>query len=322
MRVAITGAGGFVGRRLVDALRARRSLRGGAIERLILVDRSFADLPADPLIETIAGDFGQNACREALARAAPDLVFHLAAIPGGAAEADYALGRQVNLEAPMALFDRLARPGLVVVNASSLAVFGTPLPRVISDDALPVPTLSYGAHKLMLEIHLADLSRRAKLDARSVRLPGIVARPPAPTGHVSAFMSQIFHSVAAGEPFVCPTRPEGTVLVESVATCVANLIHAAELAAARLPARRAFLLPCLRVTMAHLAAAVWRARRLTGAPPVTYAPDAKIEAQYAAYPPTTTQIADSLGFISDGDVDALARNVLQGLSMDAIDKQI
>ena len=327
MRVAITGAGGFVGRRLADALRARRTLRGGAIERLMLVDRAFVDPPADPLIETISGDFGQNACREALARAAPDVVFHLAALPGGAAEADYALGRHVNLEAPLALFDRLAKPGLVVVNASSLAVFGTPLPRAIFDDTLPVPTLTYGAHKLMLEIHLADLSRRGKLDARSLRLPGIVARPSAPSGHVSAFTSQIFHALSRGEPFVCPTRPEGAVLVESVETCVVNLIHAAELPAARLPIRRAFLAPCLRVSMAQLAAAIWRARGLSGAPPVVYAPDAKIEAQYAAYPPTRTEIADSLGFHHDGDVDALARNALQGLPMqelpmDRADKRI
>ncbi|MDE3177330.1 MAG: NAD-dependent epimerase/dehydratase family protein [Pseudomonadota bacterium] len=316
MKIAITGAGGFIGRRLVDALRARRFLRGGPIERLILVDRGFADPPADPLIATIAGDFGHNACREAVAQAGPDLVFHLAAIPGGAAEADFPLGRQVNLEAPLALFDRLAKPGLVVVNASSLAVFGAPLPRAIADDTLPVPTLSYGAHKLMLEIYLADLSRRAKLDARSLRLPGIVARPPAPTGHVSAFMSDIFHALARGEAFVCPTRPQGAVLLESVETCVANLIHAAELPAARLPPRRALLLPCLRVTMAQLAAAIFRARGRTGPPPITYAPDATIEAQYAAYPPTTTAIADALGFLNDGDVDALARRVLQGLPMD------
>ena len=322
MRIAITGAGGFVGRRLVDALRARRSLRGGPIERLILVDRAFADLPADPLIETIAGDFGQSACREALAQAAPEVVFHLAAIPGGAAEADYAAGRHVNLEAPLALFDRLAaKPGLVVVNASSLAVFGTPLPRAISDDTLPVPTLSYGAQKLMLEIHLADLSRRVRLDARSVRLPGIVARPSAPTGHVSAFMSNIFHTLSRGEAFVCPTRPEGAVLVQSVETCVANLIHAAEVPAARLPIRRTFLLPCLRVTMAQLAAAIWRARRLAGAPSITYAPDAKVEAQFAAYPPTTTMIADSLGFHNDGDVDRLARTVLQGFAVDGADNR-
>jgi nucleoside-diphosphate-sugar epimerase len=312
MRIAITGAGGFVGRRLVDALRARRTLRARSIERLILVDRALADLPADPLIDTIAGDFGQHACREAIASAAPDLVFHLAAVPGGAAEAEYPLGRYVNLEAPLALFDRLAAPGFFVVNASSLAVFGTPLPRVIADDTLPVPTLSYGAHKLMLEIYLADLSRRGRLDARSVRLPGIVARPPAPTGHVSAFMSDIFHVLGRGEPFVCPTRPEGTVLVQSVERCVANLIHAAEVPAGRLPARRAFLLPCVRATMAQLAAAIWRTGRMSGAPPVTYAPDAAVEAQFASYPATTTEIADALGFAHDGDVDSLARTVLEG----------
>jgi hypothetical protein len=65
--------------------------------------------------------------------------------------------------------------------------------------------------------------------------------------------------------------------------------------------------------MAEIAAAIWRARGRTGAPPVNYAPDPKIEAQYALYPPTTTEIADALGFSRDADADALAGAALEGV---------
>ena len=80
------------------------------------------------------------------------------------------------------------------------------MPEVV-DDATPLrPSLTYGAQKLIGEVLVADFSRRGWIDGFSSGLPGIVARPPEPSGLLSAFMSDIFWTLSAGRPFVCPVR--------------------------------------------------------------------------------------------------------------------
>ncbi len=131
-----------------------------------------------------------------LGEAPVDVVFHLASLPGGAAEANPTLARRVNVDATWGLLDQCkaqvdaggAPP--VFVFASSTAVFGA-MPHPVHDDTLPRPLMSYGAHKLIGELLVDDHSRRGWVDGRSLRLPGVLARPPAPTGQLSAFLSDV-----------------------------------------------------------------------------------------------------------------------------------
>src|SRR5690606_4018669 len=145
-----------------------------------------------------------------------------AAVPGGAAEADYALGRRVNLETTLGLFETLACQGRrppTVVYSSTIAVYGSELPDRVTPETPLNPPLTYGAHKLACEVLLADFSRRGLLDGRSVRLPGIVARPRAPSGLASAFMSDILHALAAGDRFTCPVSAQATAWWMSARRC-------------------------------------------------------------------------------------------------------
>jgi nucleoside-diphosphate-sugar epimerase len=97
---------------------------------------------------------------------------------------DFELGLRVNLEATIALLEALRNTASVprYVFASTIGVYGVPMPDVIDEDTIPVPSLSYGAHKLIGEILAADYSRRGHIDGVSLRLPGIVARPPQASG--------------------------------------------------------------------------------------------------------------------------------------------
>jgi nucleoside-diphosphate-sugar epimerase len=309
MNAIITGAGGFVGQELVRQLRA-----DSRFERLTLLD---ARLPAEltgPDIRRVEGDLTDPAVRAATLAGGGDVLFHLAGVMGGTAEQDYALSRRVNLDASLDLIEALAGQGGCprIVFTSTIAVFGAPLPDHVDDDTPLSPAMTYGAHKLMVEVALADLTRRGLVDAVSVRLPGILARPQGPSGMKSAFMSEVFHALVAGRPFTVPVSRQATIWAMSASRCAANLVHAASLDARLLPQTRVVTLPALRLVFGAMVDAIIAA---TGADPqlVAYAPDAALEAQFGALPPLEAKAARRAGFGDDGDTERFVAAALNAL---------
>ncbi|WP_029012799.1 NAD-dependent epimerase/dehydratase family protein [Niveispirillum irakense] len=298
MHILITGAGGFVGAALVSRLLAGA---GPAFTRLTLVDRQFSALPDDPRVTALAGDIADTGIwADALANGGADLVFHLASVPGGLAERDFDLGMAANLGGTLGLLDALRRqqsPARLVF-ASSVAVYGDPLPDQV-DDATPArPGLSYGMQKLVGELLVTDYSRRGFIDGSSLRLPGIVARPPAPSGLISAFMSEVMWAARDHRPVCLPVSEQGVCWWMSVKASVDALLHAAAL-----PGQgRVWLPPVLRLTLGELVAAL---TDRFGAFDVTYAPDPVVEAKFARQPPLIATAARAAGFRDDGDVAGL-----------------
>jgi len=308
MRVLVTGAGGFVGRHLIGAM-------SGSFD-ITAIDSSLSALRPGPGLRLCEGDLADPGVRQSTLAGGIDAVVHLAAVPGGAAEANPALSRRVNIDATLDLLDACAAQGKAprVVFASTIAVFGEPLPAAGVNDETPVaPRLFYGAHKAMMETMVAALSRRGAIDGISLRLPGIVARPAGPSGLKSAFMSDLFHALKAGRGFTAPVSPSGTVWLMSVRRCAENLIHALTLDSAALPPSRTLTLPAQRLTMAELAGAVAGACKVEPAL-VQYRPDAALEAAFAAQPALATPLAQRCGFKHDGSVECLVANALDGLA--------
>ena len=313
MHVVITGANGFVGKALTTRLLARGSVAPGIpLASLTLVDMGFNTTYNDARVRVVEGSIGEpNVLREAFSGPV-DCVFHLASIPGGAAEANYELGLQINLMATMEMLElsRIQAKPARFVFSSSIAVYGAPMPPLV-DDASPMrPALSYGAHKLIDEILIRDYSRRGWLDGRILRLPGVVARPPAPSGLLSAYMSDIFWRLAEGKPFVSPVSAQAVSWWMSVTCCVDNLLHAAALSAEQAAARRDFTLPVLRLTMAELVEGLVEEFGEDRRALVRYEPDAKLEAGFGCYPPLDASAAEAAGFRHDGTVQALIRNAM------------
>ncbi|MDE2597780.1 MAG: NAD-dependent epimerase/dehydratase family protein [Sphingomonadales bacterium] len=306
MTIVVTGAGGFVGRQLMSQLLAA----GHAVTG---IDSHAGGIPAGARV--VAGDLSDAAVRaEALAQGCTALV-HLATVPGGAAEADPAASRRINIDAMYDLLLEAATAGNCprVVYASSIAVFGDPLPPNV-DDATPLsPKMIYGGHKAMMEHAVAMLSNRGMIDGVTVRLPGILARPKGPSGMKSAFMSDLFHALKAGAAFTCPVSAAGTIWAQSVARCAANFVHALSLDTALLPPTRAVTLPAQRIAMGDLAAEVARQCGVS-ADLVSYAPDAALESAFAAQPPLATPAADTAGFAHDGDLATLVSSALATLA--------
>ena len=302
MIVVVTGAGGFVGRALVAKLIERG-------DNVVTLDSHGSGIPAG--VHAVLGDLGDAAVRaDALAEGC-DALIHLATVPGGAAEADTAASRRINVDA---MYDLLleaskVRPGLRVVYASSIAVFGDPLPASVDDFTPLSPKMIYGGHKAMMEHAVAMFSNRGAIDGVTMRLPGILARPKGPSGMKSAFMSDLFHALKAGAEFTCPVSAEGMIWAESVARCADNFVHALTLDTALLPPTRAVTLPALRIRMGDLAAEI---ASQCGVDPglVTYAPDPALEAAFVAQPPLSTPAAERAGFADDGNLATLVASAL------------
>jgi len=323
MRVLITGAGGFIGRGLTAAVLAG-GLNAQGIEELVLVDGDLSKLPVnenDNLSTTrIQGSIGDNPVLEQVFARPVDVVFHLAGITSGAAQENLDLGLAVNVQATMTLLDALnqprqkAAPPPRLIFASSIAVFGAPLPASVNDDTPPEPILSYGCQKRMMELLIADYARRGVVDGRSIRFSGVIARPAQKQGvqkaALSAFSSDILRELAANRPWVCPVSKDATSWLVSHFCAVTQLLVAAKIPAGQWPASRAVTLPALRVTMSELVAALERYLGQKRAHLVQWAPDPELEAQFGRWPVLATETADKLGFRHDGSVDALVTQAL------------
>ena len=317
--ILVTGAGGFVGRALVQRLLQQPG------HTLTLIDQVFHDAPVNVSVRRIAGSFGDHAVLDAALDRHVDVVYHLASVPGALAEREHALGCQVNLLATLSLFHRLARQQGAprIVFASSVAVYGPLGPEAVDEDQPARPALSYGAHKRMAEIELADLSRRGDVDAVSLRLrlPGIVARPASESGHGSAFMSLVMHRLAAGQPYACPVGPDATAWWMSLPCCVENLLHAADMPTDGVLQERVWQLPVLHLSMREVLAALIRrhgpqCRELLG-----FLPDVRIEALFGRLPPLHTPGALAAGFRHDGDADRLVEAALRAIPDSDVEHQ-
>ncbi len=318
MNLVITGANGFIGRALTNRLMQEGAASAAgldAIGRLTLVDLGFEG-PELPRVRRLHGSIADPAVIARAFDTPVDVLFHLASIPGGTAEQNYELGRQVNVDATLNLLEAARAQSIAaskpvrVVFASSIAVLGAPLPPLV-DDATPLhPKLTYGAQKLIGEVLLEDFSRRGWVDSRSIRLPGIVARPPQRTGQLSAFLSDIFRELAAGRPFACPIPATSTSWLMSVHRVVDNFLRAAVLPASALSQTRVWTLPALCPSMQELVAAIAEVYGSDVKSRVTYGFNPALEANFGRYPPLKTPAADAAGFAHDGTLAELVRRAL------------
>lgn len=257
MQVTILGGGGFLGQRVARALAARGTLRGKAVTGLTLFDLAAPPTVAAPFpVRCIGGDI--TALPEGVITQDTEVVFHLAAVVSGAAEADYDLGRRVNVRGTDAVIDAcraLAKPPRVVFT-SSVASFSGGQSEILGDGARQIPANSYGAQKAAAELFLNDASRRGFLDAVCLRLPTIIVRPGRPNKAASSFFSGIVREPLLGLETELPVEDDFKVWIASPRSATGWLIHAAEVDTAPMGLDRSLNLPGMSVAVGAILAAL------------------------------------------------------------------
>jgi nucleoside-diphosphate-sugar epimerase len=314
MRVLITGAAGMVGRKLTTRLVADGALAGKPLERLTLVDVVAPDRPAAfaGRLDVIATDLSIAGEAEKTIASRPDVIFHLAAVVSGEAEADFDKGYRVNLDGTRLLLEAIRkadggyRPN--VVFTSSIAVFGAPFPDAIQDEFHLTPTTSYGTQKAICELLLADYTRRGFLDGIGIRLPTICVRPGKPNLAASGFFSGIIREPLNGQEAVLPVADDVMHWHASPRSAVRFLLHGATLDRTRLAGRINLTMPGVACTVAEQIAALTRIAGERVAARIVRKPDETIMKIVANWPRRFDPArALSLGFKAEANFDEIIR---------------
>ncbi|MBD3678755.1 MAG: SDR family oxidoreductase [Rhodobacteraceae bacterium] len=261
MHILITGGGGFLGQKLARKLAANGKLRGQEITAMTLMDVAVPACPdAGFPINAEACDVSDEAAVGRLfAKHGPfDVIYHLAAVVSGAAEADFDLGMRVNLMGSLNMFQAARAQGNcpVVVYASSIAAHGGEEPDVIVDGVELNPQTSYGAQKVMGELLLNDMSRKGFMDGRGLRLPTVSIRPGKANAAASSFMSSIFRDTMQGDTSNCPVGRDFLIFHSAPRTVVENLVIAGEIDGAEFGFNRCLNLPGRSDTVGEMIAAM------------------------------------------------------------------
>jgi UDP-glucose 4-epimerase len=224
MAIFVTGAGGFLGRTLVDAL----------------IDKGMPVLAFDcrqPSPDAIArwkgkvefrqGDIGDEGLIAGLIRESglEDPIIHLAGILTAGCDRNPRSAIAVNVGGTCNVLEgALANGKRRVVFAGTIGVYGPGLPQPIREDMPAEPEGWYGASKLMAEQVGLLYVRRYGLDFRAVRFAAVTGPNRTAVGSASLFTSLIPEKAARGEPYAIEVTPDTSYPVVYIKDAVDSLI--------------------------------------------------------------------------------------------------
>jgi nucleoside-diphosphate-sugar epimerase len=207
MKALVTGATGFVGSHLVEALQ-----RSGAAVTALARSSVKASALAAQGVRVIPGDLHDMGALENAARD-QDVIYHVAGVVAARGEAEFLWANRDGTRNVTAAAERSGKPRLVLV--SSLAA-GGPAPRgtPLTGREPPKPVTAYGRSKFA-----------AEQIVRSSSIPWSIVRPPIVYGPRDREVLKIFRLARLG---IAPVFGDGSQELSAV--------HAADLAKALIAA--------------------------------------------------------------------------------------
>ena len=305
--VLIVGGGGMIGQRL--------ALSYSDHETVSLLDVAFPE-HSTVNANKILGSVSDASIMAKSLNNLPDTIFYLASVVSGEAEDDFSKGWDINIQAFWSFLSQIRDQYLEsneqykpkVIFTSSIAVFGSPFPKKISDDFLTAPRTSYGAQKACCELMLNDFVRKGFCEGVAIRLPTICVRPGKPNLAASSFFSGIIREPLNGLKANLPVSTDVRHWHASPRAAVGFLRHAESLHVTTLPFNSALNMPGLSCTVEEQIEAL---RSIAGNDVVRLIdlhPDEKIIEIVKGWPQNfDTKIALELGFSAESSFEDIIK---------------
>lgn len=318
--VVVTGAGGFLGKLLLDKLS-----KDDSIETILALDmkeplENLGDFPKTTKKPVDITDEGQ--VKKAIEGHEVDGIVHLAAIMSGQSEADITSAMKINMIGAINVMLSVAKevkcPRFVF--SSSIAAFGnvshsdTYNPSMnggAPDDRQPAST--YGSAKAAVELLLANYSRKKLLDGISLRIPIVAVRPGIPSGAASTFVSDLVREPLYGKHVKCPVAPEQRVVVISPRKTIEALHKALlNMDTKELGPSRVLIVPGISAQAKDYVESLRRIAGEETARRVSYEMDPKIHNIISTWPSKMeSEVARKLGLSPDNSTDDIVRQFME-----------
>lgn len=206
MRVMVTGAAGFIGTHLANAL----AEAGNHVVGFDLA-KSVDATPGASSIEYVVGDIRDNNA-VASAMKGVDVVFHQAAIASVPASFDDpATCMSVNTVGSTVVMEEARRAGVQrVIMASTSAVYGDDPTPLKHEGLAPRPQSPYAVSKLSME-HIANVfAHQYDMSMIALRYFNVYGPGQPATGGYAALVPAVFAALRAGEPVTIYGTGENT----------------------------------------------------------------------------------------------------------------
>ncbi len=326
MNLIMTGAAGFIGRKLATALLERGYLVGAdgrkqAISRMTLLDVAEPEeIPEDERVVVRTCDISDAGRVQELVGHTTEGIFHLAAVGHSEAEENFDLGMRVNIDGTRNLLEACRRCADPVrfVFASSSAVFEGELPPVVHDTFHLSPQSSYGIQKAVGEFLVQDYTRKGMIEGRSLRLPTVVIRPRRGNRGAGAFVSSILRDTLRGGPAVCPVDDDARIYIASPRRVVDDLIHGFELSPEVIGATTSFMLPGISVSVGDMVESLEKLGGRVAVGRIEWKPNERTKRIVNGWPEDfAPDRALKLGFKADESMDS----ILEAFITDEVEKE-
>jgi len=250
--ILVTGALGQIGSELVPALRDRF---GGAS-----VIASDVRIPAGV---TVQEPFEHLDCtradqiQEVVRRHGVRTIYHLAAMLSALAEEKPQAAWTLNMGGLYNVLETARQYRCAVFFPSSIGAFGPSTPRERApQDTVQRPTTLYGVSKVSGELLCDYYASRFGVDARGLRLPGLISHAAPPGGGTTDYAVEIFYQAVRYRHYTCFLRPDTALDMMYMPDAVRAILELMAADPARLTHRNAFNITAMNFTPERLAAEI------------------------------------------------------------------